>query len=48
MGVNGSGAMAGVSAWGESVVLQLVTVHALGKECHFLEVLVLAGTRALR
>lgn len=36
---------AGVSAWGESVVLQLVT---LGKKCHFLEVHVLAGTGALR
>lgn len=53
MVVNGSGAMAGVwceaglCAWGKSVVLQLVTVHALGKKCHFLEVHVLAGTRAL-
>lgn len=53
MGVNGSGAMAGVwceaglFAWGKSVVLQLVTAHALGKKCHFLEVHVLAGTRAL-
>lgn len=36
----------GVSAWGKSVVLQLVTVHELGKKCRFLEVL--AGTRALR
>lgn len=48
VGVNpryGSGA--GVSVRGKSAVTRLVTVHISGKKCHFLEVRVPAGTRAL-